>query len=277
MHPEFLIKEGNSRTERNYIYEPARGLITDRFGKILAISNPVKTVRADPQVLYQNQVTTNVDLIKNLALVLELTPKDLYNLIKDPKKRDVRLKRYLPLKNAEVLAGLNIPGIRIYDSYERVYPAGASCAALIGILNGEGNGVYGIEQSFNEYLVSTPSKRKTLKDHNGHIIENLGVVKEGKAGGNLMLSIDSRLQSFAYELVSQTLDKYKADQGYLVLLDVKTGEILAMVNAPSFDPNNRAVFNDKYAQNKTISDVFEPGSTLKPFVALSALENKVTT
>lgn len=273
LHPERLIKEGNNRIIRSYTYEPARGLITDRNGKILALSVPVKTIHADAQELNEKKITHNPELLREIAKILEMEPADLFDKIQNPKRRHVRLKQYLPLNKAKELAALDVPGIEIEDNYQRYYPTGEINAHLVGLLNNEGDGVYGVEQSFNQFLTSQPSTSVAKKDLSGHVIEQLGVKEKGKLGGNLVLSIDDRLQTFAYGALQDAVTKHEAEGASAVMLDVKTGEILTMVNYPSFDPNDRSVFDPYKARNRAIMDLFEPGSTIKPIVALSGLES----
>lgn len=273
LHPERLIKEGESRTIRHYVNEPARGLITDRNGKILALSVPSKSVVADAKILNDKKVTHNAELLRKIAAILEIDPKELFEKISNDERRYVRLKQYLMLNKARELERLDVPGLTISDNYQRYYTTGAVNAHLVGFINSKGQGVYGIEASFNEFLSSTPSKVKAKKDLEGHVIENLGVINEGKVGGNLVLSVDDRLQTFAYEELERTVNKHQAESASAVMMDVKTGEVLAMVNYPSFDPNDRSVFNASLARNRIVTDTFEPGSTIKPIIALSALES----
>lgn len=274
LHPERLVKEGNNRIIRSYTYEPARGLITDRNGKILALSVPVKSIYANPEEMNEKKVTHDPELLRTIAEIINITPQELFDKVKNSSRRHVRLKQYLPINKAQELAKLNVPGISITNNYQRYYPTGAVNAQIVGILSGEGNGVYGVEKSFNEFLSSESMSKKAKKDLSGHIIEDLGVVDHGKTGGNLVLSIDDRLQSFAYEALEQTVNKHGADWSSAVMMDVKTGEVLAMTTYPSFDPNDRSYFDSNNARNRTITDVFEPGSTIKPFVALAGLESK---
>lgn len=274
LHPERLIQEGNSRIIRNYTYEPARGLITDRNGKILALSVPVKSIYANPREMNEKKVTHDPNLVRQIASILEIEPKELFERIQDSSRRHIRIKQYLPLNKAQELAKLKVPGITISDNYQRYYPTGEVNAQIVGILNGEGTGVYGVEMSFDEFLSAASGRRKAKKDLSGHIIEDLGVMEKGKPGGNLVLSIDDRLQTFAYGTLKDTVDTYAAESASAVMMDVKTGEVLAMVNYPSFDPNDRTFFDSNKARNRAITDTFEPGSTIKPFVALAGLESQ---
>lgn len=277
LHPERLIAEGNARVVRNYHYEPPRGLIVDRNGKILAISVPVKTVDADPKMLHEKGIYADRQAMQKIAKILEIGVDDLYRKTQDRTRRFVHLKHYLDNEKANELKQLGKEGIILNDSYLRNYPTGEVNANLIGILNGEGAGVYGVEQSFNSYLSSTITTELAKKDKYNHIVENLGVVKQGSKGGNLILSIDNRLQSFAHRSLAKAVKENMADSGTAVLIDVKTGEILALANAPTFDPNDRKNIDIQNAKNRAVTDIFEPGSTMKPLVALAALEAKQTT
>ena len=276
LHPERLIAEGNARVVRNYHYEPPRGLIVDRNGKILAISVPVKTVDADPKMLHEKGIYAARAAMEKIAKILELNVSDLYKKTEDRTRRFVHLKHYLEVDKAKELKNIAKEGIILNDSYLRHYPTGVVNANLIGILNGEGNGVYGVEQSFNSYLSSTATTELAKKDRYDHIIENLGVVKQGSQGGNLVLSIDNRLQAYAHNALAEAVKVNDADSGTAVLIDVKTGEILALANAPTFDPNDRKNIDIKNAKNRAVTDIFEPGSTVKPLVSLAALELKKT-
>lgn len=276
LHPERLLAEGNARVVRSYHFEPPRGLITDRNGEILAISIPVQTVDADPKVLHESGIYDDQQTMQKIADILEISLRELKTKTIDPKRRFVHLKHYLDESKAKELRVIGKGGILLNDSYRRMYPTGADCAPLVGILNGEGAGIYGIEQSFNRYLTSSASSRKANKDRFGHVIENLGITKTGTQGGNLMLSIDLRLQSYAYEKLAAAVEENKADSGTAVLMSVKTGEVMAMVSYPSFDPNVRESFDSSNAKDRAVTDIFEPGSTLKPIVALAALGAGVT-
>lgn len=276
LHPERLIAEGNARVVRNYHYEPPRGLIVDRNGKILAISVPVKTVDADPKMLHEKGIYADRAAMEKIAKILDLNVSDLYKKTEDRTRRFVHLKHYLGVDKAKELKNIAKEGIILNDSYLRHYPTGEVNANLIGILNGEGNGVYGVEQSFNSYLSSTATTELAKKDRYDHIIENLGVVKQGSQGGNLVLSIDNRLQAYAHNALAEAVKVNDADSGTAVLIDIKTGEILALANAPTFDPNDRKNIDIKNAKNRAVTDIFEPGSTVKPLVSLAALELKKT-
>lgn len=276
LHPEKLIAEGNMRVLRSYHYEPPRGLITDRNGRILAISIPVKTVIADPKRLAEEGFYNDPKNIEKVSAILEIKKDVLVKKIENRTKRYALLKNYLDPEKAKALKAISKKGFILEDTYLRRYPTGEANASLVGIINGDGVGVYGVEQSFNSYLTSTKTTNLARKDIYNHIFENIATVKQGTAGGNLILSIDNRLQNYAYQSLKKVVEENEADSGSAVLIDVISGEVLAMVNAPSFDPNNRKTFDSSNAKNRAVTDIFEPGSTMKPIVALSALEAKTT-
>lgn len=276
LHPEKLIAEGNMRVLRSYHYEPPRGLITDRNGRILAISIPVKTVIADPKRLAEEGFYNDPKNIEKVSAILEIKKDVLIKKIENRTKRYALLKNYLDPEKAKALKAISKKGFILEDTYLRRYPTGEANASLVGIINGDGVGVYGVEQSFNSYLTSTKTTNLARKDIYNHIFENIATVKQGTAGGNLILSIDNRLQNYAYQSLKKVVEENEADSGSAVLIDVISGEVLAMVNAPSFDPNNRKTFDSSNAKNRAVTDIFEPGSTMKPIVALSALEAKTT-
>ncbi|MGN0915140.1 MAG: peptidoglycan D,D-transpeptidase FtsI family protein [Succinivibrio sp.] len=272
IHPERLIAAGNDLVLRHYKTQLPRGLITDRNGKILAISVPVKTVDADPKFLHEEGVYADKKAMQRIAEILDIDLDVLYKKVEKRNRRFVHLKRYLSVEKAEELKKITKNGLILTDTYSRRYPTGEVNAPLIGILNGDGDGVYGVEQSFNRYLTSTKTVTKAKKDKYNHIVENLGTVEKGTLGGNLILSVDQRLQTVAYQSLLECVKENDADSGTAVLIDIKTGEILSMVSAPSFDPNDRKHFDSQNAKNRTVTDIFEPGSTMKPIVALAALE-----
>lgn len=276
LHPEKLIAEGNMRVLRSYHYEPPRGLITDRNGRILAISIPVKTVIADPKRLAEEGFYNDPKNIEKVSTILEIKKDVLVKKIENRTKRYALLKNYLDPEKAKALKAISKKGFILEDTYLRRYPTGEANASLVGIINGDGVGVYGVEQSFNSYLTSTKTTNLARKDIYNHIFENIATVKQGTAGGNLILSIDNRLQNYAYQSLKKVVEENEADSGSAVLIDVISGEVLAMVNAPSFDPNNRKTFDSSNAKNRAVTDIFEPGSTMKPIVALSALDAKTT-
>ncbi len=272
LNPDPLIRESDNRIIRSYTYEPARGLITDRNGKFLALSVPVKSVVADAYILNEHKITRNPELVEKIAQLVEMDAAELFQKISNPSNHYVQLNKYVPLNLARELEALDVPGIAISDNYQRYYPTGAINAHIVGMVDYRGHGTYGVEQSFNQFLSAETYKRKVKKDSSNHIIENIAVIEQGKPGGNLTLSVDDRLQTFSYEALQDAVIKHEAETASAVMLDVTTGEVLVMVNYPSFDPNDRSRFDPDFARNRAITDTFEPGSTIKPIVALAALE-----
>ena len=273
LHPDPLIKAGDDRIVRNYNYMPPRGTIYDRNGTLLAISIPVKIIEGDAQRFHEYGIYDKKEVMAEIAKTLDVETSWLYEKLKDSSRRRVPLVKALEPDRALKLEKLAKDCFIISDSYKRSYPTGFVNASLVGILDGQGNGIYGVEQSFNSYLTAQGSVTKMRKDRYNNVIESIGTVKESSPGGNLILSIDERLQSLAYSELEKTVNFHKADCASAVLIDVKTGEILCMANYPSFDPNDRSVFDPSKAKNISVTDNFEPGSTVKPIVALAALED----
>lgn len=271
--PDRLRQEGDLRSLRTTADDSDRGMVTDRNGEQLAVSVPVEAVWADPKVVHESGALENTRAWQALAEVLGLDIKDLSSRIADPKKRFVYLQRQITPAVADYVNKLKLNGIYLRRESRRYYPTGEISAHIVGMTNIDGSGIEGVERSFNEWLTGVPSERKVRKDRQGRVIENIGVVKEGKKANNLTLSIDQRLQSLAYRSLKYATEVNKAASGSLVLVDVTTGEVLAMVNSPSYNPNNRGQYQGFRARNRSVTDTYEPGSTVKPLVAVSALEN----
>jgi cell division protein FtsI (penicillin-binding protein 3) len=273
VEPDRLRLEGDLRSLRTTADASGRGMVTDRNGEELAVSVPVQAVWADPKVVHESGSLDNTRAWQALAEVLGLDIKDLTARIADPHRRFVYLQRQITPAVAEYVSKLKLGGINLRRESRRYYPAGEISAHIVGMTNIDGFGIEGVERSFNEWLTSVPSERKVRKDRQGRVIENIGIVKEGKKANNLVLSIDQRLQSLAYRSLKYATEVNKATSGSLVLVDVTTGEVLAMVNTPSYNPNNRGQYQGFRARNRSVTDTYEPGSTLKPLVAVSALEH----
>ena len=274
--PDRLRLEGDLRSLRTTADESGRGMVTDRNGEQLAVSVPVQAVWADPKVVHESGSLDNTRAWQALAEVLGLDVKELTSRIADPRRRFVYLQRQITPSVAEYVSKLKLAGVNLRRESRRYYPAGEISAHIVGMTNIDGSGIEGVERSFNEWLTSVPAERKVRKDRQGRVIENIGIVKEGKKANDLVLSIDQRLQSLAYRSLKYATEVNKATSGSLVLLDVTTGEVLAMVNTPSYNPNNRGQYQGFRARNRTVTDTYEPGSTVKPLVAVSALEHGVT-
>ncbi|WP_024872509.1 penicillin-binding transpeptidase domain-containing protein [Tolumonas lignilytica] len=275
IQPDRLRQEGDMRSLRTTADPSNRGMVTDRNGEELAVSVPVEAVWADPKEIHDADGLKNTAAWMALADVLGLDMRKLTASVADPKRRFVYLQRQITPSVADYISKLKLPGLHLRQETRRYYPSGEISAHLVGNTNIDGAGIEGIERSFNDWLSSTPSEYKIRKDRQGHVIENIGVVKEGKKANDLVLSIDERLQAIAYRSLKYATEVNKATSGSLVLLDVATGEVLAMVNTPSYNPNNREQYESFRARNRAVTDTYEPGSTVKPIVAMSALEHGV--
>ena len=274
--PDRLRQEGDMRSLRTTATQAVRGMITDRNGEQLAVSVPVEAVWADPKTVHESGAIHNERAWLALSAVLKLDINTLKHRISNPSKRFVYLQRQVTPAVAEYIKGLKLGGIYLRPEARRFYPTGEISAHLVGVTNIDGSGIDGIERSYNEWLTATPGEMRVRKDRQGRVIENIGIVKEGKKANDLVLSIDQRLQSLAYRSLKYATEVNKATSGSLVLLDVTTGEVLAMVNTPSYNPNNRGQYQGFRARNRTVTDTYEPGSTVKPLVAVSALEHGIT-
>ena len=276
IQPDRLRQEGDMRSLRTTADPSDRGMVTDRNGEQLAVSVPVQAVWADPKEIHAADGLKNTAAWMALADVLGLDMRKLTSSVADPKRRFVYLQRQITPAVADYIVKLKLPGVHLRRETRRYYPSGEISAHLVGNTNIDGSGIEGVERAFNDWLSSTPSEYKIRKDRQGRVIENIGIVKEGKKANDLVLSIDQRLQSIAYRSLKYATEVNKATSGSLVLMDVVTGEVLAMVNTPSYNPNNREQYQGFRARNRAVTDTYEPGSTVKPLVAMSALEHGVT-
>ncbi|MGY3868273.1 penicillin-binding transpeptidase domain-containing protein [Aeromonas crassostreae] len=274
--PDRLRQEGDMRSLRTTSTQAVRGMITDRNGEQLAVSVPVEAVWADPKTVHESGSIHNERAWLALSAVLKVDINTLKHRISNPKKRFVYLQRQVTPAVAEYIKGLKLGGVFLRPESRRFYPTGEISAHLVGVTNIDGHGIEGIERSYDQWLSATPGEQRVRKDRQGRVIERLGVVKEGKNANNLALSIDQRVQALAYRALKRATDENKATSGSLVMLDVKTGEVLAMVNTPSYNPNNRGQYQSFRVRNRVVTDTYEPGSTVKPLILLSALQAGVT-
>ncbi|MFQ2452289.1 penicillin-binding transpeptidase domain-containing protein [Aeromonas caviae] len=274
--PDRLRQEGDMRSLRTTSTQAVRGMITDRNGEQLAVSVPVEAVWADPKTVHESGAIHNERAWLALSAVLKLDINTLKHRIANPSKRFVYLQRQVTPAVAEYIKGLKLGGIYLRPEARRFYPTGEISSHLVGVTNIDGSGIEGIERSYNEWLTATPGEMRVRKDRQGRVIERLGLVKEGKHANDLQLSIDQRVQALAYRALKRATDENKATSGSMVMLDVKTGEVLAMVNTPSYNPNNRGQYQSFRVRNRVVTDTYEPGSTVKPLILLSALQAGVT-
>ena len=272
MSTEFLQKQGASRYERTLELPATRGKITDRNGHVLASSVPVKAVWAIPD----DVLKAPSEKLRNLASLLEISEADLRKKL-DSDRGFVYLKRQVESDVTDKILALDIDGIQTRKEYKRFYPEGEVMAHVVGFTNVEDVGQEGMELTSQKSLVGKTGSRRVIRDRMGRIVEDIGSIREPHDGRNLALSIDSKIQYIAYSQLKAAVELNKAKAGGIVVLDVRTGEILALANLPSYNPNDRTVLTGAQLRNRVLTDTFEPGSTMKPFTIALALETKRVT
>ncbi|MGL6261610.1 penicillin-binding transpeptidase domain-containing protein [Vibrio sp. WXL210] len=273
VEPDNLIKQGDMRSVRAKTLHSARGIISDRNDEPLAVSVPVQAVTADPVVIFREGGFANLDRWHALADVLGIDRERMLERISDNKsRRFIYLQRQVSPAMANYVRELKLSGIGLRAESRRYYPSGEVSAHLIGVTGIDGSGLEGVERSYDKWLSGEAGKRIIRKDRYGRVVENIAL-EEREEGKPLTLTIDQRLQAIAYRAIKQSVADHRATSGSAVLIDVKSGAVLAMVNAPSYNPNNRNDLQSFKMRNRVITDAFEPGSTVKPFVVLAALEN----
>lgn len=266
---EFLQHQGNVRTIRSEAIPANRGVITDRNGEPLAVSTPVATLWANPKLLPE-QPAELVPLAKALGMSL---PQLQQRIRRYRGKEFMYLARRMAPIEAEAIIALKVPGVFQRREYKRYYPAGEVAAQVVGVTNIDDQGQEGIELAFDEHLSGVEGAKRVLKDLKGNVIKELGLIKREKPGSDLALSIDLRLQYLAYRELKKAMKDFKASAGSVVVLDVHTGEVLAMANQPSFNPNARQSSRSGALRNRAVTDRLEPGSTVKPLTMVAALES----
>lgn len=263
----FLKGQGDARSVRHIPIPAHRGLITDRHGEPLAVSTPVTTLWGNPRELQSAQ-----DRWPELAKVLGQDPAVLQERLKAQAEREFTyLVRGLTPEQGQRVLDLGIQGVYAQEEFRRFYPAGEVAAHVIGFTDIDDKGREGMELAYDEWLAGVPGKRQVLKDRRGRLIKDVQVVKNAKAGKALALSIDLRLQYLAHSELRRVVQEHGAKAASLVMVDVRTGEILAMANQPTYNPNNRRNLQPSAMRNRALIDVFEPGSTVKPFSIAAAL------
>lgn len=267
LHNDFLQAKGESRYSRAITLFATRGMIVDRHNEPLAISTPVESVAASPADL----VLTHDQAVK-VARLLQMDVAELKRRLADVKREFVYLKRQLPPEQAAKVVELNVPGLFLQREYRRYYPAGEVTAHLIGFTDIDDRGQEALELAYESSLTGKPGSRRVIKDRRGHIIEDVESIRQPQNGDKLTLSIDARIQYLAFRELKEAVANHRAKAGGIVVLDARTGEVLAMANLPSYNPNNRGKLDPRRTRNRAVTDLFEPGSTLKPFTAAVALE-----
>ncbi len=268
IHNDFLQQKGDARYGRVIDIHAHRGMITDRHGEPLAISTPVESVWASPP-----DVEATPQQIKQLAQIVGMNVKEVKSRILDSKRDFVYLKRLLPPEQAGKIMGLEIPGVALQREYRRYYPAGAVTSHLLGFTDLDDNGQEGLELAFQKGLAGQVGSQRVIKDRRGHVVEDVASIRLPKSGSDLVLSIDSKMQYLAYREIQQAVEQHRAKSGSIVMLDANSGEVLALANWPSYNPNNRAKPELNILRNRAVTDLFEPGSTMKPFTVAAALDS----
>ena len=266
---DFLNRQADTRHLRTESITAHRGTILDRNGEPLAISTPVDSIWVNPK-----EFAGAVDRVPQLASALDVRPETLMRRItRSMGKEFVYLKRHLNPSAAARVMALKLPGINVQREYRRYYPASEVTGHLVGFTNIDDQGQEGLELAMNYWLEGEPGAKRVLKDRLGRSIENVESIRPPHHGKDLRTSIDLRLQYLAYRTLKAAVKTYNARSGSVVILNVKTGEVLAMVNQPTYNPNDRSQFVAERYRNRAITDIFEPGSSIKPLVVAAALES----
>ncbi|MEP7043681.1 MAG: penicillin-binding protein 2 [Dokdonella sp.] len=266
---DFYQEQGDARYLRDLAIPVSRGTIFDRNGEPLAVSTPVESIWANPP-----EVLEHADRIGELAKATGLDEDALkQKLIERSDKEFIYLKRHLNPDDAQAILKLDIPGIASQREFKRYYPSGEVIAHVLGYTNIDDRGQEGLELGFDDWLAGKPGVKRVIRDRMGHEVENVELVRDAQPGRDLTISIDRRIQYLAYRELKSALAEHHASSGSMVILDVPTGEILAMVNQPSFNPNARLTVDASYRRNRAVTDVVEPGSTMKAFTISAALES----
>lgn len=269
LNKAFLQNQGDARSLRVESIAAHRGMITDRHGEPVAISTPVDSVWIHPEIYLRDKR----DLSK-LAKLLDLDVHKLHNKIGARRDREfVYIKRRINPELAEQVMQLEIPGVSLQREYRRYYPMGEVGAHVLGFTNVDDVGQEGLELAFDDWLQGDTGQQRVIKDRLGRVINHVELIKEASPGKQLTLSLDRRLQYLTYRELKRTVFQHRAKSGSAIILDAKSGEILAMVNQPSYNPNNRQNLDGSRYRNRAVTDTFEPGSSIKPFTVAAALES----
>ncbi|OOG47818.1 penicillin-binding protein 2 [Rhodanobacter sp. C01] len=266
---QFYQRQGDARFLREMEIKVSRGTIFDRNGEPLAVSTPVMSIWANPA-----EVLDNAERIPALAKALGADPDTIKQYLEQRTDREfVYLRRQMSPAAAQSVLDLNVPGINGQREFKRYYPSGEVTAHVLGFTNIDDHGQEGLELAYDDWLAGKPGAKRVIRDRMGHVVEDVEQVRAPKPGQNLTLSIDRRIQFLAYNELKSTLEKSQADSGSMVILDVKTGEVLAMVNLPTYNPNAVTGSQPSQRRNRSMTDVLEPGSTIKPILMAAALSS----
>jgi cell division protein FtsI (penicillin-binding protein 3) len=266
---QFYQRQGDARFLREVPIPVSRGTIFDRNGEPLAVSTPMMSIWANP-----SEVLESDERIPELAQALGVDAGGLKAQLAQRSEREfVYLRRQMAPAAAQAVLDLGIPGINGQREFKRYYPSGEVTAHVLGFTNIDDRGQEGLELAYDDWLAGKPGAKRVIRDRMGHVVEDIEQVRAPKPGQNLTLSIDRRIQFLAYNELKNTLEKFQADSGSMVVLDAKTGEVLAMVNLPTYNPNALSGSKPNQRRNRAMTDVLEPGSTVKPILMAAALSS----
>ncbi len=271
LNKNFLRGKGDAVASRVLSIPAHRGMVVDRYGKPLAISTPVEALWARPD----ETAEISQRQISELARILDLQSKDLGRKLHTERTGEVAIDRTLSPAQAARIAALGWPGLSLHREFRRFYPEGEVTAHVVGFTNVDDVGREGVERAYDDWLSGKPGSRHVLKDNRGQLVADISPGRGAQMGGNLALSLDLKLQYLAHRELAAAVLANKAKGGGIVMLDAKTGEILALSNLPVFNPNNRNQYDPAQARNRVVTDTFEPGSTMKPFTISAVLERNL--
>lgn len=269
INTEFLQAKGESRYARTLSMPATRGRIVDRHGELLAMSTPVKSITAIPSLPGVAEITTAQ--LQALSRVLGVEMRELNRKLASGSDF-VYLKREVPPELAQRVMNLKLPGIQAQDEYRRYYPVGEVSTHVVGFTDVDDRGQEGMELAMQRELEGKPGSRRVIKDRRGAIVEDVQSIRRPQDGRDVTLALDAKIQYLAYSALKAAVTENKAKAGAAVVLDAKTGEVLALVNNPTYNPNNRGKLSGEQLRNRVLTDTYEPGSTMKPFVAAMGLE-----
>ena len=264
---DFLTEQGDARFQRVVDVSASRGMITDRHGEPLAVSTPVDSVWVNPK-----ELALASDQIPRLATALKRDKNELTRRITSNLEREfLYVARHLQPAEAAKIKALGIPGVNLLREYRRYYPAGEVAGHLLGFTSVDDEGQEGLELAFDHWLAGEAGQKRIIQDRHGNTVQNVEELRPKRAGRDLQLSIDLRIQYLAYRELKAAIQAQRAKSGSVVVLDVTTGEVLAMVNQPTYNPNDRRQIQAQAYRNRAVTDILEPGSSIKPFVVAAAL------
>lgn len=267
LNTDYLQGKGNAVANRNLTLPAHRGQVTDRHGQLLAISTPVESLWARPDELKLSESE-----YVHLAAVLAVSPQALKKTLSRKTRGEFSVRRPVTPEQAVKIAAMGVPGLHLRREFRRYYPAGEVAAHVVGFTNVDDLGQEGVERAYQDWLAGREGERRILRDRRGDTIRDLAPIRTAQMGGNLALALDLNIQYLAHRELAAAVALHKAKGGSVVVLDAKTGEILALANQPVFNPNNRRNYEPGLMRNRAVIDTFEPGSTIKPFVAAAVLE-----